>query len=111
MRRAPLARIALVACLLAKGANGERLSFLVPASEFPVCSRIARDLEAAHPGTRVELVESPNATDLRENLNTTALMAGDDSFDLVYMDVTWTGKMARWLRPLEGEFPEDAIGR
>ena len=80
----------------------ERVSFLVLANELPVWSRIARAFEAAHPGVRVELAEGPNATDLRENLVTASLLAGDDSFDLVYMDVTWTSKLAPWLEPLDG---------
>jgi multiple sugar transport system substrate-binding protein len=95
----------------ARDASGGRVSFLVLASELPVWTRIARDFEAAHPGVRVELVEGPNATDLRENLYTAALLAGDDSFDLVYMDVTWTPKFAAWLRPLEGDFRADEIAK
>ena len=51
---------------------------------------------------RVQLVEGPNDTDLRENLYTAALLAGDESFDLVLMDVTWMSKLAGagWLLPL-----------
>ena len=61
-------------------------------------------------GVRVEMVEGPNATDLRENMYTTALLAGDDSLDVVYMDVTWTPKFAAagWLLPLDDVFrPEE----
>jgi multiple sugar transport system substrate-binding protein len=56
------------------------------------------------------MVEGPNATDLRENMYTTALLAGDDSLDVVYMDVTWTPKFAAagWLLPLDEVFrPEE----
>ncbi len=59
----------------------------------------------------VELVEGPNDTDLRENMYTAALLAGDDSFDLVYMDVTWTPKFARWLLPLDDAFTPSEIAR
>lgn len=90
-------------------APADRISFLVPASELPLWSRVAHAFEAAHPGVRVELVEGPNDTGLRENLYTSALLAGDDSFDLVYMDVTWTPKFAEWLEPLEGRFPAGEI--
>lgn len=84
--------------------GGERrISFLVQASDRGVWERLARDFEELHPGVVVDLVEGPNATDLRENLYTASLLAGDPSFDLVYMDVTWTPKLADWLVPLEGE--------
>jgi multiple sugar transport system substrate-binding protein len=80
---------------------------VVAASERDSWTPIARAFEATHPGVRIELVEGPNATDLRENLYTTALLAGDDAFDLVSMDVTWTPKFAGagWLAPLDDAFP------
>ncbi|HKC23730.1 MAG TPA: ABC transporter substrate-binding protein, partial [Thermoanaerobaculia bacterium] len=76
------------------------------AGERSVWSEIA-DLFRGETGVAVDLVEGPNATDLRENLYATSLMARDDSFDLVYMDVTWTPKLAAagWLVPLDGEIP------
>jgi multiple sugar transport system substrate-binding protein len=51
----------------------------------------------------VEIVEGPNDTDLREGQYTAALLARDASFDLVYMDLTWTPKFAAagWLRELD----------
>jgi multiple sugar transport system substrate-binding protein len=80
---------------------------LVAASERDAWAPIGRSFEVAHPGVRVDLVEGPNATDLRENLYTSALLAGDDAFDLVSMDVTWTPKFAAagWLAPLDEAFP------
>ncbi len=107
--------LAVLACgapgAAAPAAPPARVSFLVLASELPVWSRIARDFEAAHPGVHVNLVEGPNDTDLRENMYTAALLAGDDSFDLVYMDVTWTPKFARWLLPLDESFAPAEIAR
>lgn len=88
-----------------------RISFLALASDRDVWVRIARDFEASHPGVGVDVVEGPNATDLRENLYTSSLVAGDESLDLVYMDVTWTPKFARWLLPLETEFPDADLAR
>jgi multiple sugar transport system substrate-binding protein len=63
-------------------------------------------------GVAVQLVEGPNGTDLRENLYTAALLAEDDSFDLVYMDVTWTPKFAAagWLAALDGAFRAEELG-
>jgi hypothetical protein len=59
----------------------------------------------------VELVEGPNSTDLRESLLSTALLAADSTYDLVYLDVTWTAKFAAagWLQDLSADF--DAASR
>ena len=83
---------------------------VVAASERDAWIPIARSFETLHGGTRVELVEGPNETDLRENLYTAALLAEDDVFDLVSMDVTWTAKLAAagWLTPLDSAFPPEA---
>jgi multiple sugar transport system substrate-binding protein len=93
----------------AKSPAPARLSFIVLASERALWAPVVERFGSAH-GIRVEMVEGPNATDLRENMYTTALMAGDDSLDVVYMDVTWTSKFAAagWLLPLDDVFrPEE----
>lgn len=79
---------------------------LVPAAERRMWVAIG-DSFRERTGIKVDVVEGPNATDLRENLYTAALLARDDSFDLVYLDVTWTPKFAAagWLRPLDQAFP------
>lgn len=89
-----------------RGATAGSLSFLVLASEREVWAGIAKSFEQSRPGVAVTLVEGPNATDLREDMYTAALLARDDSYDLVYMDVTWTPKFAAagWLLPLDGAF-------
>src|SRR5262249_57889763 len=76
--------------------------------ERPFWQAVARGFEAEHPGARVDLVEGPQATDLRENIYTASLLARDPTFDLVYMDVTWTAKFAAagWLLPLDASFPD-----
>lgn len=83
------------------------LALMLPPSERPFWTPIAEAFEARHRGVRVELVEGPQSTDLRENLYTASLLARDPTFDLVYMDVTWTPKFAAagWLRPLDAGFP------
>jgi len=83
------------------------ISVLLPPSERPFWQPIARAYEAAHSGVRVDLVEGPQSTDLRESLYTTSLLARDPTFDLVYLDVTWTPKFvaAGWLRALDDSFP------
>jgi multiple sugar transport system substrate-binding protein len=79
------------------------VTLMLPPSERPFWDPIARAFEADHPGTQVELVEGPQSTDLREDLYTASLLARDPTFDLVYLDVTWTPKLAAagWLLPLD----------
>src|SRR5437867_12954138 len=79
---------------------------MLPASERPFWRPIVERFDQTHPGARVELVEGPESTDLREDLYTASLLARDPTFDLVYMDVTWTAKFAAagWLQPLDGLF-------
>ena len=76
---------------------------MLPASERPFWRPLVERFVRDHPGTRVELIEGPESTDLREDLYTTSLLARDPTFDLIYMDVTWTAKFAAagWLRPLD----------
>src|SRR5262249_22764589 len=70
------------------------LRLLLPASERPFWLPLAELFRLRHPGARVELVEGAQSTDLREDLYTASLLARDPTFDLVYMDVTWTPKFA-----------------
>ena len=79
------------------------LAVLLPGSERQAWEPVARDFERGHPGVHVDLVEGPQSTDLRENIYTASLLARDPTFDLVYMDVTWTAKFAAagWLTPLD----------
>jgi multiple sugar transport system substrate-binding protein len=92
---------------------GARVGLLVPSSERPFWTLLADSFQAAHPGVRIDVVEGPQATDLRENLYTASLLARDPSFDLVYMDVTWTSKFAAagFLRPLDSWFSEEEQSR
>jgi len=90
------------------GRDAASLAVMLPASEARFWQPIARDFERAHPGVRVNLVEGPQATDLRENLYTASLLARDPTFDLVYMDVTWAAKFAAagWLVALDDRLAE-----
>ena len=99
----------VVGCTRAdRGPAPPTISVLLPPSERPFWEPIARSFEAAHPGAHVELVEGPQATDLRENVYAASLLARDATFDLVYLDVTWTAKFAAagWLRTLDASFPD-----
>ena len=114
-RKLPWAALALVVAAVGSGCatpsarapQTATISVLLPPSERPFWQPIARDFEQAHPGAHVDLVEGPQSTDLRESLYTTSLLARDATFDLVYLDVTWTPKFAAagWLRALDDSFP------
>ena len=97
--------LAAAACGPDRAAREPRLRVLIPASEVPMWAHIAEAFRAEQ-GVPVEIVEGPNSTDLRENLYTASLLGRDDSFDLVYLDVTWTAKFAAagWLVPLDDDF-------
>jgi len=85
------------------GTEAVELTVMLPPSERPFWEPIAQRFEQRHAGVRVRLAEGPQSTDLRENLYTAALLARDPTYDLVYLDVTWTPKFAAagWLRPLD----------
>lgn len=92
-------------------ARTSTVTMLVPASERSAWQRVAEGFEKARPDIDVVLIEGPNATDLREDLYTAALLARDETFDLVLMDVTWTAKFAEagWLRELDSLVPREEL--
>ncbi len=69
---------------------------------------IIERFEKANPGIKVDMIEGPSSGDARENMYSTAFMAKDDAYDLVYMDIAWLPKFAAngWLRPLDDLFTE-----
>ena len=93
----------------ARDRAGVTLRMLVPANERPFWLPLAESFSRTRPGVSLELEEGPVPTDLRESLTTSALLSGDGAFDLVYLDVTWTPKLAAagWLRPLDDDFGEE----
>ncbi|WP_208346311.1 extracellular solute-binding protein, partial [Aetokthonos hydrillicola] len=76
------------------------LNLLITAPDAePWKNGILKDFEAKNPGIRINLVEGPNATNLLEDLYTSAFILGDSPYDLINMDVIWTPKFAAagWL--------------
>lgn len=78
------------------------LRMLVPAPDSPPLAPIVKAFEQQNPNIKIELVEGPNATNLVEDLYTSAFLLGDSPYDLVNMDVVWTPKFAAagWLADL-----------
>jgi multiple sugar transport system substrate-binding protein len=71
---------------------------------------IVKDFETENPGIRINIIEGPNATNLLEDLYTSAFLLGDSPYDLINMDVIWTPKFAAagWLLDLTNRIsPEE----
>ena len=72
----------------------------------PDATGVWRDLfdrfEQQNPGLGVQFVEGPPATNAREDMYSTAFLAGRGGFDVVYADVVWVPKFAAagWLMDL-----------
>ncbi|MEB3214987.1 MAG: ABC transporter substrate-binding protein [Nostocales cyanobacterium 94392] len=72
---------------------------------------IIKDFEAKNPGIRINIIEGPNATNLLEDLYTSAFILGDSPYDLVNMDVIWTPKFAaaNWLLDLTDKITQQEL--
>ncbi|MBD2091347.1 ABC transporter substrate-binding protein [Microcoleus sp. FACHB-1515] len=75
-----------------------RLLMTAPDAQ-PWREAMVAEFEQKYPNIRIEVVEGPNATNLIEDLYTSAFLLGDSPYDLVNMDVIWTPKFAAagWL--------------
>ncbi len=103
--------VALLPVLSACGRGREDgsvvLRFLERPDQGGGWSEIIQAFEAANPNIDVQLVEGPSATDTRESMYATAMLAGQDVYDLIFMDVIWVPKFAsrQWLLPLDDLLP------
>lgn len=72
---------------------------------------IIKDFESKNPGIRINIIEGPNATNLLEDLYTSAFILGDSPYDLINMDVIWTPKFAAagWLLDLTDRVTESEL--
>jgi multiple sugar transport system substrate-binding protein len=72
---------------------------------------IIKDFESKNPGIRINIIEGPNATNLLEDLYTSAFILGDSPYDLINMDVIWTPKFAAagWLLDLTDKVTESEL--
>jgi multiple sugar transport system substrate-binding protein len=88
------------------------ITALINAGEVPHWKNlIVQDFEKENPGIHLEIIEAPNATDLTENLYTSAFILGDSPYDLIYMDVIWTSKFAAagWLLDLSDRISSEEL--
>jgi multiple sugar transport system substrate-binding protein len=72
---------------------------------------MVKDFETQNPGIRINVIEGPNATNLIEDLYTSAFILGDSPYDLVNMDVIWTPKFAAagWLLDLTDRISKEEL--
>jgi multiple sugar transport system substrate-binding protein len=63
---------------------------------------LVRQFHEKNPDLQVQLVEGPASTDTREDMYSTAFLAGEWGYDVVFSDVIWTPKFAaaNWLLDL-----------
>jgi len=89
------------------------LRMLIPAPDSLPLAPIVKAFEQQNPNIRIELVEGPNATNLVEDLYTSAFLLGDSPYDLVNMDVVWTPKFAAagWLMDLSDRVTPNELSR
>ncbi len=87
------------------------LRLLMNAPDVPPWNKVmVKAFEETHPGIKLQIVEGPNATNLVEDLYTSAFLLGNSPYDLINMDVIWTPKFASagWLVDLTDKFtPEE----
>jgi len=77
-----------------RSAGREELLLLMEPDGTGVWRDIIESFNSAHPGTPVRLVEGPPSTDTREDMYSTAFLAGRSGYDIVYCDVIWVPKFA-----------------
>lgn len=72
---------------------------------------LIKNFEQENPNIRIKIVEGPNASDLYENLYTSAFILGDSPYDLVNMDVVWAAKFAAagWLLDLSNRVTDEDL--
>lgn len=75
----------------------------------PAASKIVEAFEKKYPNIKVKIENLPSTSTEQHNVYTTALSTGDDSIDVVTMDVVWASEFssAGWLLPLDKYFTKD----
>jgi multiple sugar transport system substrate-binding protein len=88
-----------------------QVSLLMQALERAQWEPIVERFEAENPDIDLDIVEGPNATNLVEDLYTSAFLLGDSIYDIVYMDIVWTPKFAAagWLEPLDDRVSDEDL--
>ncbi len=88
------------------------ITLLIQALEAAQWTSLIQEFEAKNPDVHLELIEGPNATNLVEDLYTSAFLLGNSPYDLVYMDIIWAPKFAAagWLMDLSERISQKELG-
>ena len=88
-----------------------KITVMMQALEAAQWQPMEAKFEAENPDIDLEIIEAPNATNLVEDLYTSAFLLGDSPYDLVYLDIVWVPKFAAagWLRDLNEFIAEDDL--
>lgn len=72
-----------------------------------------QEFEAKNPDIRINVIEGPTATNLIEDLYTSAFLLGNSPYDLIYMDIVWAPKFAAagWLMDLSGRISQEELAK
>lgn len=88
------------------------LTMLMNAPDVPPWrDTMVKAFEEQNPGIKIKVVEGPNASNVVEDLYTSAFLLGNSPYDLINMDVIWTPKFAAagWLMDLTDEFSKEEL--
>lgn len=89
------------------------LTFIMNAPEVEPFRPIIKDFEQQNPGIRLNMIEGPNASNLVEDLNTSAFLLGSSPYDLINMDITWVPKFAAagWLKDMSDLVSQEELAK
>lgn len=89
------------------------LSILIPAPDVKPFPPVIAEFERQNPGIKINIVEGPNASNLVEDLYSSAFLLGDSPYDLLNMDITWVPKFAAagWLQDISDILPQSELDK
>ncbi|MEM9770557.1 MAG: ABC transporter substrate-binding protein [Cyanobacteria bacterium P01_D01_bin.73] len=95
----------------AKSDTPIELNLLMHVPEAGQWSGIVEAFDQENPGIKLNVIEGPSATNLIEDLHTSAFILGDSPYDLIYLDIAWVPKFAAagWLMDLSKEMSEEEL--
>ncbi|MEA5471719.1 ABC transporter substrate-binding protein [Spirulina sp. 06S082] len=103
--------ISLMLVLPALAQQQVKITVMMQALEAAQWQSIEEKFEAENPDIDLEIIAAPNATNLVEDLYTSAFLLGDTPYDLVYLDIVWVPKFAAagWLLNLNKFVTENSL--
>ncbi len=88
-----------------------QITLMIQALEATQWQNLVEKFEQENPDIDLEIISAPNATNLVEDLYTSAFLLGDSPYDLIYLDIVWVQKFAaaNWLQPLDDFVDENEL--